>query len=101
MPYTPPSSLQRAVDFIKNFGDRGIAVKLKADGSVPATLNPTALGWDDEGLIRYLQDEVRMGNFQDVMKRKGYGSIFLTTEHAESVLHIRVLPGAIVFHYVD
>lgn len=95
------NSLQRAVDFIKNFGDRGIAVKLKADGSVPATLNPPAKGWTEEGLIDYLQQEVRMSNFRDAMRQKGYGSIYLTTEHAESVLHIRVMPGPIIFHYVD
>jgi hypothetical protein len=95
------NSLQRAVDFIMNFGKRGVSVKLKADGSVPATLNPTAQGWDEEHLIRYLQEEVRLSNFQDAMKQKGHGSIYLTTEHAESVLHIRVMPGPIVFHYID
>lgn len=94
-------SLDRAVQFIKNFGARGVAVKLKADGSVPATLNPTAEGWDEAAIVNYLHQEVRMSNFQDVMRTKGYASIYLTTQHAESVLHIRVLPGPVVFHYVD
>ena len=95
------NSLQRAVDFIKAFTDRGVTVKLKADGSTPATLNPPADGFTEEWLGRYLQDEVRLPNFQDAMRQKGHGSIYLTTAHAESVLHIRVLPGPIIFHYVD
>jgi hypothetical protein len=95
------NSLQRAVDLIMAFGERGIPVKLKADGSVPATLNPTAQGWNEIYLVAYLEAEVRLSNFQDAMKRKGHGSIYLTTEHAETVMHIRVLPGPIIFHYVD
>lgn len=98
---TDSNTIQRAVDFIKNFGQRGIAVKLKADGSVPATLTPPADGWDTVAIVDYLHQEVRMSNFQDAMRRKGHGSIYLTTAYAESVLHIRVLPGSLDFHYVD
>lgn len=97
------NSLQRAVTFITNFHERGITVLLKADGSVTATLTPECTQKDGgvEWLAKYLQEEVRLGNFQDAMRAKGFGSIFLTTAHAESVMHIRVLPGAIIFHYVD
>lgn len=95
------NSLERAVRFIKNATAHGAAVHLKADGSTPAFLNPTPEGFDEEWLVKYLQDEVRLPNFQQAMKEKGHGSIYLVSAHVGSVLHIRVLPGAIVFHYVD
>lgn len=95
------NSMERAVNFIMELGKRGVTCKLKADGSVPATLTPTPGGWTEEWLVQYLHAEVRLSNFQDAMRRKGHGSIYLTTPDAESVIHIRVMPGPIVFHYVD
>lgn len=98
------NSLQRAVTFIKNVWAEGGTVSLKADGSPPAALGPSPAGqgeWSEERLASYLQDEVRLGNFQRVMQQKGFGSIYLISPFAGSVLHIRVLPGSIVFHYVD
>lgn len=91
--------MERAITFIMNFGERGVGVKLKADGSVPATLNPPKGGWKAEDLADYLRQEVRMSNFQDAVRRKGHGSIYLTTEHAEDVLHCRVINNQ--WFYID
>lgn len=95
------NNMDRAIQFIKNFGERGIAVKLKADGSVPATLRPPKEGWDEARLKQYLEQEVRLSNFQDVLKRKGHASIFLVDEHSWSVIHIRVMHRSMTFYYID
>lgn len=94
------NSFQRAVTFIQNVWKENGTVALKADGSTPATL-PHNLAWDEERLANYLLEEVRLPNFQRAMQEKGFGSIFLISPFAGSVMHIRVLPGAVVFHYMD
>lgn len=95
------NSLQRAATFIKNVWGQNGTVALKADGSTPAALPPSDPEWDDERIVKYLMDEVRLNNFQRAMQEKGFGSIYLISPYAGSVMHIRVLPGPIVFHYVD
>lgn len=92
---------KRAVEFIKNFGANGTAVYIKSDGSVPAFLNPTSEGWDEEWLYDYLGGEVKFPNFQDSLRKKGSASIFLVGDQAASVLHVRVMEHSRDFHYVD
>lgn len=91
---------ERALNVIKNASGE---CHLRADGSIPATMRRPEQGWDDEGLIQYLKQEVRMSLFQDVIRAKGYGSIFLVTPYAGVVLHIRVIQDldGYTFYYMD
>lgn len=97
-------NLQPMIDFIKDFTSRGAQVLLKADGSTPAYLRGIKEWQKDEEVRQYLLKELELSNFTDTVKRKGYGSIYLTTPYAERVLHARffaVFGGEFEVQYLD